>query len=177
CSHRICSAPRGASRPSFSSFASTAGRPARARDSAQPAKSRLPTALFSPGNRIPSSARPIDFIDIRTCSRWTTPIRRSTSQPDLILMSPGDWYVWVVFACAMCVPGLSQFRLHKTLLLEGVPARIVQWILLSIAAFGIANAAACHFDREAIGLAVALASPALHLLLFRVAFRWFVKTV
>jgi hypothetical protein len=92
-------------------------------------------------------------------------------------MSLGDWYVWVVIACAMCVPGLSQFRLHKTLLLEGVPARIVQWILLSIAAFGIANAAACHFDREAIGLAVALASPALHLLLFRVAFRWFVKKV
>jgi hypothetical protein len=87
-------------------------------------------------------------------------------RPDALIVTIG----------AMLVPVIYSFRLHKVLLLEGTSAVVTRWIFVVIAILGLAIAGWTR-DRAGLGLAIALLSPLAHSVVFRRAFRRFVRVV
>jgi hypothetical protein len=77
----------------------------------------------------------------------------------------------------MLVPSIYYFRLHKALLLDGGGLVVTALVFGGVAIGGLSLAAVHDFDPVSSGLAVALVSPAVHTLLFRLAHQCFTAAV
>ena len=86
-----------------------------------------------------------------------------------------EWHVWLIVGCTMLVPLIYLLQFHRRLLVKGAGARATGWLFALAALLGVVFSASHEFDRASLGIAVALASPAVHRAVFRVLFRWFVR--
>jgi len=77
----------------------------------------------------------------------------------------------------LLVPGIYIFRLHNPLLLSGLTTKVTITLFGTMLVSGVILSSIHGYDRASLGVAVALASPLLHVLAFRRAYSLFLRVV